>query len=45
MSNNGGIQAEPMPWQGQAASAEVNLPPFSVVFFHAAKNPVAKGSR
>jgi hypothetical protein len=24
-----------MPWQGQAASAEVNIPPLAAVFFHA----------
>jgi 1,4-alpha-glucan branching enzyme len=35
MGNAGGVVAEPMPWQGQAASAEVNIPPLAAVFFHA----------
>ena len=37
MGSGGLVQAEPMPWQGQAASAEVNIPPFGAVFFHASK--------
>lgn len=35
MGNAGGIVADPIPWQGQAASAEVNIPPLAAVFFHA----------
>jgi len=35
MDNAGCVTAEPMPWQGQAASAEVNIPPLGVVFLHA----------
>ncbi|MFM8934193.1 MAG: 1,4-alpha-glucan branching protein GlgB [Gemmataceae bacterium] len=35
MDNAGCVMAEPLPWQGQAASAEVNIPPLGVVFLHA----------
>jgi 1,4-alpha-glucan branching enzyme len=33
MGNGGCIKAEPIPFQGQQASARVTLPPLSVVVF------------
>jgi 1,4-alpha-glucan branching enzyme len=33
MGNNGGVTAQPIPWQGQPHSIEITLPPLSVVVF------------
>jgi 1,4-alpha-glucan branching enzyme len=33
MGNSGGVPAEPTPWQGQAHSILVTVPPLAVVFF------------
>jgi Alpha amylase, C-terminal all-beta domain len=33
MGNVGGIPAEPMPWQGQAYSLMMTIPPLAVIFF------------
>ncbi len=33
VGNRGGVCTEPVPWQGQPASAEVTLPPLAVVVF------------
>jgi len=33
MGNQGGMQSEPVPWQGQPASMTITLPPLGVVVF------------
>ncbi len=33
VGNQGGVQAEPIPWSGKPASIEITLPPLSAVYF------------
>jgi len=33
MGNLGGVPSEPTPWQGQAHSIMITVPPLAVVFF------------
>jgi 1,4-alpha-glucan branching enzyme len=35
VGNLGGVEAAPVPWQGQPWSAEISLPPLAAVWFRA----------